>query len=146
MPYTLIFGNNFILGNPKRIRIHDIVLFHLGKNELGPHLSTVIQDSLGSTLVRVDNNRCTYCHQKLNNKSKEPEHILITNSQGENILESRVLDKNTILVGGMFGVQQFLLVATQNYIVMPSGKKLMHCRIDAHNSDIMLTDDHIELG
>lgn len=146
MPYTLIFGNNFILGSPKRIRIHDKVLFYLGKNELGPHLSTVIQDSLGSTLVRVENNRCTYCHEKLNNKSTEPEHILITNSQGENILESRVLDKNTILVGGMFGVQQFLLIATQNYIVMPSGKKLMHGRIDAHNNDIMLTDDHMELG
>jgi len=146
LSYTLIFGNNFILGSPKCIKIYDIVLFYLGKNELGPHLSTVIQDSLGTTLVRVDNNRCTYCQEKLNNKSNEPEHILITNAQGENILESRVLDKNTILVGGMFGVQQFMLVATQNYIVMPSGKKFMHGRIDAHNSDIILTEDRMELG
>ncbi len=146
MSYTLLFGNNFILGSPKCIKIQDTVLFCLGKSEIGPHISTVIHDSSGATLVKVDNNRCTYCQENLNNKSKEPEHILITNAQGENILESRILDENTILVSGMFGVQQFMLVATQNYIVMPSGKKLMHGKIDANNSDILLMDDRIQLA
>ena len=109
-------------------------------------MSTVIHDSSGATLVKVNSNRCTYCQDKLNNKSKEPEYVLITNAQGENILESRMLDKNAILVSGIFGVQQFMLVATQNYIVMPSGKKLMHGRIDANNSDILLMDDRIQLA
>lgn len=146
MSYTLLFGNNFILGSPKCIKIHDTVLFCLSKNKLGPYISTVIHDTSGAILVKVDSNRCTYCQEKLINKSKEPEHILITNAHGENILESRMLDENTILVSGIFGVQQFMLVATQNYIVMPSGKKLMHGRIDAHNSDISLMDDRIQLA
>lgn len=146
MSYTLLFGNNFILGSPKCIKIHDTVLFCLSKNKLGPYISTVIHDTSGAILVKVDSNRCTYCQEKLINKSKEPEHILITNAHGENILESRMLDENTILVSGIFGVQQFMLVATQNYIVMPSGKKLMHGRIDAHNNDISLMDDRIQLA
>jgi len=76
----------------------------------------------------------------------EPEHILIINVNGENLLESRVLDKRTILVSGLFAFPQFTLIATQNYIVMPSGNRLMHSRINARNGDVTITEDGLELG
>ena len=145
MSYTLIFGNNFVSESPKSIKIFDMTLFSLGENSLGPYLSAEISDNLGNPLVKVDRNVCIYYHEKLINKSREPEHILIININGENILESRVLDKKTILVSGLFAFPQFMLIATQNYIVMPSGKKLMHSRINAKNGDVTITEDGLKL-
>ena len=145
MSYTLIFGNNFVSESPKSIKIYDRILFSLGENGLGPYLSAEISDNLGNQLVKVDQNACIYYREKLINKSREPEHILIININGENILESRVLDKKTILVSGLFAFPQFMLIATQNYIVMPSGKKLMHSRINAKNGDVTITEDGLKL-
>ena len=145
MAYTLIFGNNFISESPKSIKIYDRILFTLGENTLGPYLSAEISDNLGNQLVKVDQNACIYYRKTLINKSKEPEHILIINNNGENILESRVLDKKTILVSGMFAFPQFMLVATQNYIVMPNGKRLMHSRINAKNGEVAITEDGLKL-
>ena len=108
-------------------------------------MSAEISDNLGNQLVKVDQNACIYYREKLINKSREPEHILIININGENILESRVLDKKTILVSGLFAFPQFMLIATQNYIVMPSGKKLMHSRINAKNGDVTITEDGLKL-
>jgi len=48
---------------------------------------------MGTQLIKVDHNACLYYREKLINKSREPEHVLIMNFNGENILESRVLDK-----------------------------------------------------
>jgi hypothetical protein len=79
--------------------------------------------------------------EELINKSSEPEHILIININGENLLESRILDKKTILVSGIFAFPEFMLVATQNYILMPDGKRLMHSRINAHNGDVAITEE-----
>lgn len=122
-----------------------MTLFSLGENSLGPYLSAEISDDLGNQLVKVDQNACIYYREKLINKSRQPEHILIIDINGENILESRVLDKKTILVSGMFTFPQFILIATQNYIVMPSGKKLMHSRINAKNGDVTITEDGLKL-
>jgi hypothetical protein len=122
-----------------------MTLFSLGENSLGPFLSAEISDNLGNQLVKVDQNACIYYREKLINKSREPEHILRININGENILESRVLDKKTILVSGLFAFPQFMLIATQNYIVMPSGKKLMHSRINAKNGDVTITEDGLKL-
>jgi hypothetical protein len=108
-------------------------------------LSAEISDNLGNQLVKVDQNACIYYREKLINKSRQPEHILIIDINGENILESRVLDTKTILVSGMFTFPQFILIATQNYIVMPSGKKLMHGRINAKNGDVTITEDGLKL-
>ena len=145
MSYTLIFGNNFIFESPKSIRIYDRILFSLGENTLGPYLSAEISDNMGNQLVNVYQNACIYCNEKLINKSNEPEHILIINMNGENILESRVLDKKTILVSGMFSLPQFMLVVTQNYIMMPNGKRLMHSRINAKNGEVAITEDGLKL-
>ena len=145
MSYTLIFGNNFVSESPKSIKIYDRTLFSLGENSLGPYLSAEISDKLGNQLVKVDQNACIYYREKLVNKSKEPEHILIIDINGENILESRVLDKKTILVSGLFAFPQFMLIATQNYIVLPNGKRLMHSRINAKNGDVAITEEGLKL-
>ena len=145
MSYTLIFGNNFVSDSPKSIKIYDRTLFSLGENSLGPYLSAEISDKLGNQLVKVDQNACIYYREKLINKSREPEHILIININGENILESRVLDKKTILVSGLFAFPQFMLIATQNYIVLPNGKRLMHGRINAKNGDVTITEEGLKL-
>jgi len=131
LSYTLIFGNNFISESPKSIKIYDRILFSLGENNLGPYLSAEISDNMGKQLIKVDHNACIYYHEKLIN--------------GENILESRVLDKKTILVSGMFAFPEFILIATQNYIVMPSGKRLMHSRVNAKNGDVAITEDGLKL-
>ena len=55
------------------------------------------------------------------------------------------MDKKTILVSGMFAFPQFMLVATQNYIVMPNGKRLMHSRINAKNGEVTITEDGLKL-
>jgi hypothetical protein len=114
------------------------------KNTVGPYLSAEIYDNVGNQLVKVDQNACIYYRDKLINKSREPEHILIINTDGENILESRVLDKKSILVSGTFAFPQFMLVATQNYILMPSGKRLMHSRINAKNGDVAITEEGLK--
>ena len=145
MSYTLIFGNNFVSDSPKSIKIYDRTLFSLGENSLGPYLSAEISDKLGNQLVKVDQNACIYYREKLINKSKEPEHILIIDINGENKLESRVLDKKTILVSGLFAFPQFMLIATQNYIVLPNGKRLMHGRINAKNGDVTITEEGLKL-
>jgi len=145
LSYTLIFGNNFVSESPKSIKIYDRTLFSLGENNLGPYLSAEISDKLGNQLVKVDQNACIYYREKLINKSKEPEHILIIDINGENILESRVLDKKTILVSGLFAFPQFMLIATQNYIVLPNGKRLMHGRINAKNGNVTITEEGLKL-
>ena len=145
MSYTLIFGNNFVSESPKSIKIYDRTLFSLGENSLGPYLSAEISDKLGNQLVKVDQNACIYYREKLINKSKEPEHILIIDINGENKLESRVLDKKTILVSGLFAFPQFMLIATQNYIVLPNGKRLMHGRINAKNGNVTITEEGLKL-
>jgi hypothetical protein len=98
--------------SPKFIKIYGRILFSLGDNKLGPYLSAEISDNTGKQLIKVEHNACIYYHEKLINKSREPEHILIVNIKGENILESRVLDKKTILVSGMFAFPECILVAT----------------------------------
>jgi hypothetical protein len=62
---------------------------------------------------------------------------------GENVIQSRILDKTTILVSGMFSLKENVLVVTQNYIVSPTGKRIMHSRISAKNSSVTLTDVEI---
>ena len=63
------------------------------------------------------------------------------------MFESRILDKGTLLVSGTFYVEENQkLVATQNYIVLPSGKWIMHDRIDSNNKDIIITDEGIKVS
>ncbi len=84
---------------------------------------------------------------KINKKKDNEEHILITDESGEILFESRHLDKSTILVSGMFHIDENKkLVVTQNYIVLPSGKWIMHDRVNSNNKDIIITNDGIRIS
>ncbi|MBA3749394.1 MAG: hypothetical protein H0X03_00570 [Nitrosopumilus sp.] len=57
------------------------------------------------------------------------------------------MDKSTILVSGMFHIDENKkLVVTQNYIVLPSGKWIMHDRVNSNNKDIIITNDGIRIS
>jgi hypothetical protein len=144
MTYTLLFGNNFIANSPKSVKCDSTTLFILGEDSNGPYLTTNLSDLLGKhVLLRIDKNICTYCSNGLVLKRNERNHILVDNLNGENIIQSRILDKTTILVSGMFSIKENVLVVTQNYIVSPSGKRIMHSKISAKNSSVTLTDEEI---
>jgi hypothetical protein len=71
----------------------------------------------------------------------ERNHILINNHEGENIIQSRILDKKTILISGVFSYKDFIVTVTQNYILLPNGKKVMHDRVSARSGSVRITYD-----
>jgi hypothetical protein len=144
MTYTLLFGNNFISDNPKSVKCSSTTLFDLGEDSNGPYLTATLTDLSGKhVMLSIDKNSCTYCTQELILKKNERSHILIDNKDRENIIQSRILDKTTILVSGMFCVNEYMLVVTQNYVMSLSGKRIMHSRISAKNGTVTITDDEI---
>jgi hypothetical protein len=144
MTYTLLFGNNFISDSPKSVECDDTTLFSLGEDHNGPYLTTKLTDlSEKHTLLSIDKNFCTYCSKDLFLKKNERSHVLIDNIEKENIIQSRILDKATILVSGMFPIKESVLVVTQNYVKSLSGKRIMHSRITAKNGSVTVTDDEI---
>ncbi len=104
MSYTLLFGNNFVYDSPQSVKINDKILFYLSEDVNGPYLTTEILDSTGdNVIVRIEKNMCTYLLEKeLIQKYNQRNYILINNKEGENIIQSRILDKKTILVSGIF--------------------------------------------
>lgn len=144
MTYTLLFGNNFISDSPKYVKCKNATLFELGEDSKGPYLSTNLYNLSGDKiLVSIDTNTCTYCTQGLILQKNERNHILIENMERENIIQSRILDGTTILISGMFSVKGSLLIVTQNYVISPIGKRIMHSRISAKYGSIAVTDDEI---
>ena len=151
MTYTLLMGNNFISNSPKKIKFYDKIMFALSEKNTDytdtPLISATISNNDNKTIVEVNDNKCDYCDAKLIKKIDSKEHILITDEAGEIMFESRLLDKNTILVSGIFNiVNNQKLVVTQNYITLPSGKWIMHDRINSSNKDIIITDDGIKIS
>jgi hypothetical protein len=59
------------------------------------------------------------------------------------MIQSRILDKSTILVSGIFSINESVLVVTQNYVKSLSGKRIMHSRIGAKNGSVTVTDEEI---
>ena len=144
MTYTLLFGNNFISDSPKSVECDHTTLFSLGEDHNGPYLTTKFSDLSGKhTILSIDKNSCTYCAHDLVLKKNERSHVLIDNMERENIIQSRILDKATILVSGMFSIKESLLVVTQNYVTSLSGKRIMHSRISANSGAVSVTDDEI---
>lgn len=149
MAYTLLIGNNFISNNPKKIQFYDNLLFTLKQksDNKTPLISTIIKDNKNNKLVEFDENKCIYCDMRLTKKRSDEDHHLIIDESGEIIFEFRILDENTILVSGIFHIdKEQKITITQNYIVLPSGKWIMHDRIDANNKDIIITDDGIKVA
>ena len=142
MTYTLLFGNNFVSESPKSVNFCGRTLFLLNEDNTGPYLTARIFDATADHLiVKVQGNICTYCSQKLIMVHNERNHILINNHEGENIIQSRILDKKTILISGVFSYRDFIVTVTQNYILLPNGKKVMHDRVSARGGSVRITYD-----
>ncbi|MGN6350974.1 MAG: hypothetical protein ACTHL3_05875 [Candidatus Nitrosocosmicus sp.] len=146
MVYTLLIGNNFISNSPKKVMFYDILLFELNEsnNDGLPLISTIIYSDNNKKLIEIDENICEYCDHSLVKKRDEKNHILIMEESGKIVFEFRILDKDTILVSGIFFISENQkLDVTQNYIILPSGKWIMHDRINSNNKDIIITNEGI---
>ena len=98
-------------------------------------------------IIEINESICKYCDNTFIKKRDEKDHILIMEESGEIIFESRILDKNTILVSGVFSIDKNQkLKVTQNYIILPLGKWIMHDRINSNNGNIIITDDGIKMS
>ena len=98
-------------------------------------------------IIEINESICKYCDDTLIKKRDEKDHILIMEENGEIMFESRILDKNTILVSGIFSIDKNQkLKVTQNYIILPFGKWIMHDRINSNNGNILITADGIKIS
>lgn len=142
MTYTLLFGNNFVSDSPKSVNFCGRTLFLLNEDTTGPYLTARIFDATAdNVIVKVQGNVCTYCSRKLIMEHNKRNHILINNHEGENIIQSRILDKKTILISGVFSYKDFIVTVTQNYILLPNGKKVMYDRVSARSGSVRITYD-----
>ena len=142
-------GNNFISNSPKNVKFYDKILFTLEeKYETdSPVISANINNNKTRQIIEVSENKCKYCDNTLIKKRDNPDHILITEESGEIIFESRIVDRNTVLVSGIFSINEIQkLIVTQNYIILPSGKWIMHDRIDSNNKDVIITNEGIKIS
>lgn len=141
LPYTLLFGNNFITNSPLSVKMANEVLFSLGEDSAGPYLTTSIFDSNENTLIKIEKNYCIFYNEDGFIKQKnERDHVLLKDRKGEIMIESRVLDKEMILVSGIFSFKEFVLTATQNYLILPNGQWLMHNTTAANNNSVTITE------
>ena len=86
------------------------------------------------------------CRSKLSvltKKKSDPQHVLVVDKSGEIVFESRILDSKTILVSGIFYIDNAKLTITQNYIILPNEKWIMHDKADSKGGDISITNEGI---
>lgn len=146
MEYKLLIGNNFIFGNPKTIYYNNSHLFSLDEDIDGPYIDTELFDITGNKIVEIKKNNLLLCTTELDKKVLKRDHILIIDKNGEIIIESRVFDKDTIIISGRFIVNRVVLTITQNYILLPNGKRIMHSKVKAHNNNsVIITEKGIVL-
>jgi hypothetical protein len=145
MKYKLLIGNNFIFGNPKNVYYKNSQLFGIDVDNDGPYINTEVFDINGSKIVEIKKNNLLLCNSKLNKKVLRRDHLLIMDKNGEIIVESRVFDKDTIIISGKFIVNEVELTITQNYILLPDGKRIMHSKVKADNNSLIITENGIIL-
>jgi hypothetical protein len=148
MTFTLLIGNNFISNSPRIIRYNEKSLFKLEQisDSQNPFISVNIVDPDNKLVIEVVENVCKYCSPDLKIKKSDLDHVLIVDKAGEIVFESRILDKKTILVSGIFYVDDLKLIITQNYIILPTQKWIMHDKVDANNKDINITNEGIRVS
>ena len=148
MTFTLLVGNNFISNSPKSIRYNEKFLFKLEQilDSHNPSISVNIVDPNDKIVIEVIENICKYCSPDLIMKKSDLEHVLIVDKTGEIVFEFRILDKKTILVSGIFYIDNLKLTITQNYIILPTQKWIMHDKVDANNKDINITNEGIRIS
>ena len=145
MTFTLLIGNNFISNSPKSVRYNDKILFRLNQDPSSnnPNISVNVFDRSNNEIVKVEKNVLKKCSSELTKKKSEPQHVLVVNKSGEIIFESRILDSKTILVSGIFYIDDAKLTITQNYIILPTEKWIMHDKVDSKSGDIAITNEGI---
>src|ERR671919_13136 len=116
MAYQLLIGNNFILENPKKVNFKDSQIFSLNEDNEGPYVNTELFDITGSKIIEIIKNNVIFCNKELKTKFMKRDHILILDRNGEIILESRVVNKDTIIVSGRFVIEAHLITITQHYL------------------------------
>jgi hypothetical protein len=145
MGYKLLIGNNFIFGNPKNVYYKNSQLFGIDEDKDGPYIDTELFDITGSKIVDIKKNNLSLCSKQLDKKVLRRDHILIIDKYGEITIESRVFDKDTIIISGKFIVNDVVLIITQNYILLPNGKRLMHSKVTSNNNSVSITENGIIL-
>lgn len=141
-------GNNFITNSPKAVKFNDKNLFTLDypSNSEFPLISISISDKNGNQIIKVENNQLKECSLELTKKRSDREHILVVDKTGEIIFESRILDQKTIIVSGVFYVDNLKLTITQNYIILPTDKWIMHDRVNSENREVFIDTEGIKLS
>lgn len=145
MSYKLIIGNNFVLNSPKRIFLMDKEMFSIGEDNNGVYVDSEIVDKNGKNILSIKKNKLVFCIEDFKIKKDKRDHILVLNSQGEIVLESRVYDKKTLIFSGIFTLDELTCTITQNYILLSNGKRIMHSRVDSENKNICIGDDGIKV-
>ena len=145
MEYKLLIGNNFVFGKPKKIYYKDSHIFSIDEDIDGPYIDTELLDTTGKKIIEIKKNNLLLCNSKLDKKVLRRDHLLITDKNGEILIESRVYGKDTIIISGTFIVDEVKLTITQNYILLPDGKRIMHSKVKADNNSFIITEDGIKL-
>lgn len=144
MSYTLIIGNNFIKNSPKIIKKDNNNLFEIKEDALGPYINASIQDANEHKKIAIiEGNLCIFKAEDLVLKKNDRHHVLLLNRDGDIVLESRIVDKTTIIVSGIFSYDSETLIITQNYIILPSKKWIMHSKVNANYSNITISEKGI---
>jgi hypothetical protein len=141
MGYKLLIGNNFIFGNPKKIYYKDFHIFTIDEDLDGPYIDTALFDFEGRKIIEIKKNNLLMCTTEFDKKTLKRDHILILDKNGEIIIESRVLNKDTIIISGRFIVHEVILTITQNYILLPEGKRIMHSKFKSNNNSVTITEE-----
>ena len=143
MEYKLLIGNNFVFGKPKKIYYNDSHIFSIDEDIEGPYIDTELLDATGKKIIEIKKNNLLLCNPEFNKKVVKRDHILIIDKNGEIIIESRVFNKDTIIISGKFVVNEVILTITQNYILLPDGKRIMHSKFRSDNNSVTITDQGI---
>ncbi|HET9773970.1 MAG TPA: hypothetical protein VFP25_03205 [Nitrososphaeraceae archaeon] len=123
----------------------DKEIFSIGEDNNGVYIDSEIVDKNGKNILSIKKNKLVYCIEDFKIKKDKRDHILVLNSQGEIVLESRVYDKKTLIVSGIFTLDELTCTITQNYILLSNGKRIMHSRVDSQNKNICIGDDGIKI-
>ena len=143
MEYKLLIGNNFVFGKPKKIYYKDSHIFSIDEDMDGPYIDIELLDTTGKKIIEIKKNNLLLCNPEFNKKVVKRDHILILDKNGEIIIESRVLNKDTIIISGRFVINDVILTITQNYILLPEGKRIMHSKLRSDNNSVTITDQGI---
>ena len=65
MTYKLLIGNNFILGNPKKVNFKDSQIFSMNEDKQGPYINTELFDINGAKIIEIIKNNVIFCNREL---------------------------------------------------------------------------------